>query len=102
MRGREPVNVAFCNAKKTPIGVAAVWFQGVGTIRRAHAVQPVTTLQSEYSLWFRRPEAEVIPTLEENIGAAACNSRRPTWPRLNPRRRRSPCRGSAIRKSSKK
>jgi aryl-alcohol dehydrogenase-like predicted oxidoreductase len=38
---------------------------GVGTIRRAHAVQPVTALQSEYSLWFRRPEAEVIPTLEE-------------------------------------
>ncbi|MDE3201458.1 MAG: aldo/keto reductase [Acidobacteriota bacterium] len=38
---------------------------GVGTIRRAHAVQPVTALQNEYSLWFRRPEAEVIPTLEE-------------------------------------
>ena len=38
---------------------------GVNTIRRAHAVQPVTALQSEYSLWFRRPEAEVIPTLEE-------------------------------------
>ncbi len=38
---------------------------GVGTIRRAHAVQPVTALQSEYSLWFRRPEAEVIPALEE-------------------------------------
>ena len=38
---------------------------GVKTIRRAHAVQPVTALQSEYSLWFRRPEAEVIPTLEE-------------------------------------
>src|SRR6201747_701837 len=38
---------------------------GVQTIRRAHAVQPVTALQSEYSLWFRRPEAEVIPTLEE-------------------------------------
>jgi aryl-alcohol dehydrogenase-like predicted oxidoreductase len=35
------------------------------TIRRAHAVQPVTALQSEYSLWWRRPEAEVIPTLEE-------------------------------------
>src|SRR5271157_340102 len=35
------------------------------TIRRAHAVQPVTALQSEYSLWFREPEAEVIPTLEE-------------------------------------
>jgi aryl-alcohol dehydrogenase-like predicted oxidoreductase len=38
---------------------------GVKTIRRAHAVQPVTALQSEYSLWFRRPESEVIPTLEE-------------------------------------
>src|SRR3989442_290562 len=38
---------------------------GVKTIRRAHAVQRVTALQSEYSLWFRRPETEVIPTLEE-------------------------------------
>jgi aryl-alcohol dehydrogenase-like predicted oxidoreductase len=38
---------------------------GVQTIRRAHAVQPVTALQSEYSLWYRKPEAEVIPTLEE-------------------------------------
>src|ERR1700730_1403608 len=38
---------------------------GVQTIRRAHAVQPVTALQSEYSLWFREPEAAVIPTLEE-------------------------------------
>jgi aryl-alcohol dehydrogenase-like predicted oxidoreductase len=38
---------------------------GVKTIRRAHAVQPVTALQSEYSLWWRRPEAEVIPALEE-------------------------------------
>ena len=37
----------------------------VATIRRAHAVQPVTALQSEYSLWWRRPEAELIPTLEE-------------------------------------
>ena len=35
------------------------------TIRRAHAVQPVTALQSEYSLWWRTPEAEVLPTLEE-------------------------------------
>jgi len=35
------------------------------TIRRAHAVQPVTAVQSEYSLWFRRPEAEVLPMLEE-------------------------------------
>ncbi len=38
---------------------------GVKTIRRAHAVQPVTALQSEYSLWFRNPEEEVIPMLEE-------------------------------------
>ncbi|MBW4043799.1 MAG: aldo/keto reductase [Acidobacteria bacterium] len=38
---------------------------GVETIRRAHAVQPVTALQSEYSLWWREPEREVIPTLEE-------------------------------------
>jgi len=38
---------------------------GVQTIRRAHAVQPLTALQSEYSLWWRKPEREVIPTLEE-------------------------------------
>jgi aryl-alcohol dehydrogenase-like predicted oxidoreductase len=38
---------------------------GAQTIRRAHAVQPVTALQSEYSLWWREPEAEVLPTLEE-------------------------------------
>lgn len=38
---------------------------GVAVIRRAHAVQPVTALQSEYSLWWREPEADVIPTLEE-------------------------------------
>jgi len=38
---------------------------GVQTIRRAHAVQPVTALQSEYSLWWRRPEEEVLPALEE-------------------------------------
>jgi aryl-alcohol dehydrogenase-like predicted oxidoreductase len=38
---------------------------GVQTIRRAHAVQPVTALQSEYSLWWREPEAEIFPTLEE-------------------------------------
>ena len=38
---------------------------GVTTIRRAHEVQPVTALQSEYSLWFRQPEAETLPTLEE-------------------------------------
>ena len=38
---------------------------GVQTIRRAHAVQPVTALQNEYSLWFREPEREVLPTVEE-------------------------------------
>src|ERR1700689_4460667 len=38
---------------------------GVQTIRRAHAVQPVTALQSEYSLWWRSPELDVLPTLEE-------------------------------------
>ncbi len=38
---------------------------GVESIRRAHAVQPVTALQSEYSLWWREPEKEVLPTLEE-------------------------------------
>src|SRR5437762_2576513 len=45
---------------------------GVQTIRRAHAVQPVTALQSEYSLWWRRPEEEVLPALEElGIGFVA-------------------------------
>jgi aryl-alcohol dehydrogenase-like predicted oxidoreductase len=38
---------------------------GASTIRKAHAVQPVTALQSEYSLWTRNPEAEILPTLEE-------------------------------------
>jgi aryl-alcohol dehydrogenase-like predicted oxidoreductase len=38
---------------------------GAQTIRRAHAVQPVTALQSEYSLWWRQPEAEILPTLQE-------------------------------------
>jgi aryl-alcohol dehydrogenase-like predicted oxidoreductase len=38
---------------------------GVRTIRRAHAVQPVTALQSEYSLWWREPDTEILPTLEE-------------------------------------
>jgi aryl-alcohol dehydrogenase-like predicted oxidoreductase len=45
---------------------------GVNTIRRAHAVQPVSALQSEYSLWWREPEREIIPTLEElGIGFVA-------------------------------
>ena len=38
---------------------------GVQTIRKAHAIQPVTALQSEYSMWWREPEAEILPTLEE-------------------------------------
>jgi aryl-alcohol dehydrogenase-like predicted oxidoreductase len=38
---------------------------GVQTIRRAHAVQPVAALQSEYSLWWREPEQEILPTLQE-------------------------------------
>ena len=38
---------------------------GAQTIRRAHAVQPITAVQSEYSLWLRGPEAEVLPTLQE-------------------------------------
>src|SRR5246127_414343 len=38
---------------------------GAQTIRRAHAIQPVTALQSEYSLWWKRPEKEILPTLEE-------------------------------------
>ncbi|MET0742473.1 MAG: aldo/keto reductase [Microvirga sp.] len=38
---------------------------GAGTIRRAHAVQPLAAVQSEYSLWYRGPEAEILPTLEE-------------------------------------
>ena len=45
---------------------------GVQTIRRAHAIQPVTALQNEYSLWWREPEREVLPTLEElGIGFVA-------------------------------
>jgi aryl-alcohol dehydrogenase-like predicted oxidoreductase len=45
---------------------------GVQTIRRAHAVQPVTALQNEYSLWWRKPEGEVLSTLEElGIGLVA-------------------------------
>ena len=45
---------------------------GAGTIRKAHAVQPVTALQSEYSLWTRQHEAEIIPTIEElGIGLVA-------------------------------
>jgi aryl-alcohol dehydrogenase-like predicted oxidoreductase len=53
------------------------------TIRRAHAVQSVTALQSEYSLWWRRPEEEVLPTLEElGIVFASCeqSASRPIHP----------------------
>src|SRR6266498_2318488 len=50
---------------------------GAQTIRRAHAVQPVTTVQSEYSLWWREPEAEVLPTLEElGIGFVSSEARK--------------------------
>ena len=41
---------------------------GVQTIRRAHALQPVSALQSEYSLWWREPEEAILPTLEELRG----------------------------------
>jgi aryl-alcohol dehydrogenase-like predicted oxidoreductase len=47
------------------VGHFAISEAGVDTIRRAHAVQPVTALQSEYSLWWREPEAEILPTLDE-------------------------------------
>src|SRR5829696_7535137 len=57
-------------AVKDLIGAGKVKYFGLSeagpqTIRRAHAVQPVTALQSEYSLWWREPEAEIVPTLEE-------------------------------------
>lgn len=51
--------------KQGKVGHFGLSEAGVETIRRAHAVQPVTALQSEYSLWWREPEKEVIPTLEE-------------------------------------
>jgi len=68
---------------------------GAQTIRRAHAVQPVTALQSEYSLWTRGPEAQILPTLEElGIGLVAFSPlgkgfltgrrRGPTFPLANP------------------
>ena len=47
---------------------------GAESIRRAHAVQPVSALQSEYSLWWREPEKEILPTLEElGIGFVPCS-----------------------------
>jgi aryl-alcohol dehydrogenase-like predicted oxidoreductase len=83
---------------------------GVQTIRRAHAVQPITALQSEYSLWWREPEAAIMPTLEElGIGfvpfsplgkgfltgkidettAFESNDFRNTVPRFNPENRKA-------------
>jgi aryl-alcohol dehydrogenase-like predicted oxidoreductase len=52
---------------------------GAQTIRRAHAVQPVTALQSEYSLWYREPEQEILPTLEE-LGIGFVPFRSPARP----------------------
>ena len=51
------------------------------TIRRAHAVQPVTALQSEYSLWWREPEAEVLPDAARSWASASCRSAR--WARAS-------------------
>ncbi len=48
---------------------------GVQVIRRAHAVQPVTALQSEYSLWWREPEAEIMPTLESWASVSSPSAR---------------------------
>ncbi|MGA7847899.1 MAG: aldo/keto reductase [Terriglobales bacterium] len=56
------VKELICEGKVKHFGLSEA---GVQTIRRAHKVQPVTALQSEYSLWWREPEAEIIPTLEE-------------------------------------
>ena len=76
---------------------------GVQTIRRAHAVQPVTALQSEYSLWWREPEDAILPTLEElGIGfvpfspSARASSPAPSTER-DIRRRRLPQHRSAFR-----
>jgi aryl-alcohol dehydrogenase-like predicted oxidoreductase len=61
---------------------------GVQSIRRAHAVQPVAALQSEYSLWWREPEREVLPTCEElgigfvafsPLGKGDCPARSRRW-----------------------
>ena len=56
------VSDLICEGKVKHFGLSEA---GAQTIRRAHAVQPVTALQSEYSLWWKRPEEEIIPTLEE-------------------------------------
>jgi aryl-alcohol dehydrogenase-like predicted oxidoreductase len=66
---------------------------GVGNIRRAHAVQPVAALQSEYSLWWREPEQEILPALEE-LGSASCRSA--PWGRGS-----SPGRSTRPRRSSR-
>jgi aryl-alcohol dehydrogenase-like predicted oxidoreductase len=58
----EAVKVLIKQGKVKHFGLSEA---GVQTIRRAHAVHPVTAVQSEYSLWWRRPEAEIIPTLEK-------------------------------------
>ena len=53
------------SSKRARSSTSACPRPAVETIRRAHAVQPVTALQNEYSLWWRKPEAELLPTLEE-------------------------------------
>jgi aryl-alcohol dehydrogenase-like predicted oxidoreductase len=70
---------------------------GVQTIRRAHAVQPVTALQSEYSLWWREPEAQVLPALEdwESASSHSVRSARVFSPVKSMRTRRSTPRISA-------
>ena len=59
---RTPILDDFIAGKVRHFGLSEA---GVQTIRRAHAVQPVTAVQSEYSLWWRRPEADVLPALEK-------------------------------------
>ena len=54
---------------------------GAQTIRRAHAVQPVAALQSEYSLWWREPEAEILPRAARSSASASCRSAR--WARAS-------------------
>ncbi len=59
---------------------------GAGTIRRAHAVQPLAAVQSEYSLWWRGPEREILPALEE-LEDAIDSNRRAADPNLGSTRR---------------
>jgi aryl-alcohol dehydrogenase-like predicted oxidoreductase len=80
---------------------------GLQTIRRAHAVQPVTALQSEYSLWWREPEAEILPTLKQlgigfvpfsPLGKGVFSPARSTrTPRSTARTSAAPCPGSRRR-----